>query len=64
MQKKSHFVDSQTQVTVQQSTLTSVTLERDKVTKEKAALEHKCTAAESQINNLQVSRVCNVHVCA
>ena len=50
-----YLVDSQTQVTVQQSTLTSVTLERDELTGEKATLEHKCTAAESQINNLQVS---------
>ena len=41
-------------MTVQQSTLTSVTLERDKVTEEKAVLEHKCAAAESQMNNLQV----------
>ena len=49
------MVDSQTQVTVQQSTLTSATLERDKVIKEKATLEHKCAAAESQMNNLQVS---------
>ena len=51
-------------MTVQQSTLTSVTLERDKVTKEKAALEGKCTAAESQINNLQVCTASNVHMSA
>ena len=57
MQNKSHLVDLQTQVTVQQSTLTSVTLERDELTEEKAALEHKCAAAQSQINNLEVSTV-------
>ena len=49
-----HFVDSQTQVVVQQSTLTSVTLERDELTEKKATLEHKCVATQSQINSLQV----------
>ena len=57
MQKKSYFVDSQTQVAVQQSTLTSVTLERDELTEKKAALEHKFVTAESQIDSLQVSTV-------
>ena len=57
MQKRSYFVDSQTQVAVQQSTLTSVTLERDELTEEKAALEHKFVTAESQIDSLQVSTV-------
>ena len=49
-----HFVDSQTKVTIQQSTLTSVTLERDELTEKKATLERKCVAAQSQINSLQV----------
>ena len=57
MQKKSYFVDSQTQVAVQQSTLTSVTLERDELTEKKAALEHKFVTTESQIDSLQVSTV-------
>ena len=57
MQKKSYFVDSQTQVAVQQSTLTSVTLERDELTEKKATLEHKFVTAESQIDSLQVSTV-------
>ena len=54
MQKKSYFVDSQTQVAVQQSTLTSIALERDELTEEKAALEHKFVTTESQIDSLQV----------
>ena len=48
------FGNSQTQVTIQQSTLTSLTLEKDKLTEEKAALEHKCVAIQSQINSLEV----------
>ena len=39
---------------IQQSILTSLTLEKDKLTEEKAALEHKCVATQSQINSLEV----------
>ena len=52
-----NIVWSQTQLTTQESTLTSVTFERDELAEEKTGLEEKLMALQSQTHELQVRRV-------
>ena len=52
-----NIVWSQTQLTAQESTLTSVTFERDELAEEKSGLEGKLMALQSQTHELQVRRV-------
>ena len=52
-----NIVWSQTQLTAQESTLTSVSFERDELAEEKTAMEGKLITLQSQIHELQVRKV-------
>ena len=52
---------SQTQLTTHESTLTSVTTERDELAEEKTGLEEKLMVLQSQTHELQVRSMARVY---